>query len=126
MVLGAIGGAALMFAAAAICAVSSILRTDIFLAASGGPVGIGAVAQDDADSEEAEVPPERVKKYISAYRAMQQDHNLAVEQAAAAQGLSLQDFREIERKVENDDVVRERVRKALRREPSAAPSAATQ
>lgn len=70
-------------------------------------------AQEDQGAEEAEVPPDQVQKYINVYQAMQHDHSLTVEQAASRQGLSLEAFRELESKVERDDMVREHVRQAL-------------
>jgi hypothetical protein len=45
---------------------------------------------------------------------MQKDHNLTVEQAASKQGLTVEQFRALENKIEADDTLRERVRKALR------------
>jgi hypothetical protein len=45
---------------------------------------------------------------------MQKDHNLTVEQAASKQGLTVEQFRSLENKIEADDTLRERVRKALR------------
>jgi hypothetical protein len=69
--------------------------------------------------EEEEVPPEEIEKYIAVYKAMQRDHSLTVERAAAQQGLTLAQFRQIENKVERDDLIRERVREALRNKPSS-------
>jgi len=68
-----------------------------------------------------------VEKYINVYRAMQRDHSLNIEQAAGRQGLTLQAFREIESKVERDDLVREHVRQALanRSSDSSAPNPKT-
>ncbi|MGA7872924.1 MAG: hypothetical protein WCA22_18695 [Candidatus Binatus sp.] len=72
------------------------------------------VTQDEADDEDKDVPTSQVDKYISVYAAMQKDHNLTVEQAASQQGLTVAQFRRLENKIENDDTLRERVRKALR------------
>ena len=72
------------------------------------------VAQDESDDDEKDVPPSQVDKYISVYEAMQKDHNLTVEQAASRQGLTVAQFRELEGRIERDDTLRERVRKALR------------
>jgi hypothetical protein len=80
-------------------------------------------AQEDQGSDDAEPPPAQVEKYINVYRAMQRDHSLNIEQAASRQGLTLQAFREIESKVERDDLVREHVRQALAN-PSSDSSAA--
>jgi hypothetical protein len=44
---------------------------------------------------------------------MQHNHSLTVEQAAAAQGLTLRQFRDVEQRVERNDVARQTVRRAL-------------
>lgn len=74
------------------------------------------VAQNDSDDEadDKDVPTSQVDKYISVYEAMQKDHSLTVEAAASQQGLTVAQFRDLENKIENDDTLRERVRKALR------------
>jgi len=68
----------------------------------------------ETDEDDKDVPTSQVDKYISVYEAMQKDHNLTVEQAASKQGLTVAQFRSLENKIENDDTLRERVRKALR------------
>jgi len=74
------------------------------------------VAQDDSNDEDddKDVATSQVDKYISVYEAMQKDHSLTVEEAASKQGLTVAEFRSLENKIENDDTLRERVRKALR------------
>ncbi len=69
--------------------------------------------------EEEEVPPDEVEKYVAVYHAMQRDHSLTVERAVAQQGLTLAQFRAIEDKIERDDLIRERVREALRNKTSS-------
>lgn len=71
-------------------------------------------APDQADDDDTDVPTNQVDKYISVYEAMQKDHNLTVEQAAPRQGLTVAQFRQLEGRIERDDTLRERVRKALR------------
>jgi hypothetical protein len=71
------------------------------------------VAQSEEAAEEAEVPPEQVEKYINAYKAMQRNHALTIDEAANQQGLSVQQFRDIEGKIERDDMLREHVRQVL-------------
>lgn len=66
------------------------------------------------DEDDKDVPTSQVDKYISVYESMQKDHNLTVEQAASKQGLTVDQFRALENKIEADDTLRERVRKALR------------
>lgn len=80
------------------------------------------VAQEETDDDDKDVPTSQVDKYISVYEAMQKDHNLTVEQAASKQGLTVAQFRQLEDRIERDDTLRERVRKALRH---AANPAAT-
>jgi hypothetical protein len=68
----------------------------------------------ETDEDDKDVPTSQVDKYISVYESMQKDHNLTVEQAASKQGLTVEQFRALENKIEADDTLRERVRKALR------------
>jgi hypothetical protein len=70
----------------------------------------------ETDEDDKDVPTNQVDKYISVYESMQKDHGLTVEQATSKQGLTVAQFREIEGKIERDDTLRERVRKALRHE----------
>ena len=72
------------------------------------------VAQDQSDDDDKDVPTSQVDKYISVYEAMQKDHGLTVEQAASKQGLTVAQFRDLEGRIEQNDTLRERVRKALR------------
>lgn len=75
----------------------------------------GVISQSgESEDTDKEVPPSQVDKYINVYQAMQKDHNLTVEQAAAKEGLTVAQFRELEGRIERDDTLRERVRKALR------------
>jgi hypothetical protein len=79
------------------------------------PLADTELAQSDSDSgDQPEVPPDQVEKYIAVYRATQSNHSLTVEQAAAQQGLTVTQFRELEGRIERNDALRERVRKALR------------
>jgi hypothetical protein len=71
---------------------------------------------DENGDDDKDVPTSQVDKYISVYEAMQKDHNLTVEQAASKQGLTVAQFRALEGRIERDDTLRERVRKALRHE----------
>ena len=70
----------------------------------------------ETDEDDKDVPTNQVDKYISVYESMQKDHNLTVDQATSKQGLTVAQFRQIEGKIERDDTLRERVRKALRHE----------
>ena len=54
-----------------------------------------------------------IEKYVAVYRAMQRNHSMTVEQAAAAQGLTVGAFRDLERRIESDDLSRDDARRAL-------------
>jgi len=70
---------------------------------------------DNADGSTADkgVSPAQIEKYVAVYRAMQRNHNLTIEQAAASQGLSVHDFRDLEGRIESDDLARDDARNAL-------------
>lgn len=70
------------------------------------------VAQEDMGEAE-QVKPEEVEKYIKVYQAMQHNRRMTVAQAAAAQHLTVAQFRDIERRIERNGTLRERVRRAL-------------
>jgi hypothetical protein len=85
------------------------------------------IAQDD-DDDHSEVSPGDVEKYVSVYKAMQRNRALTVEQAAAAQGMTVQAFRELENRIERDDSAREQARDELRAaaSPQKSPAAPSQ
>lgn len=80
------------------------------------------VQDDEGSGDETDVPPQDVDKYIKVYQAMQHNRNLTVEQAAAAQGLSVSAFRSLEDRIERNDALREHVREALKPQASPSPS----
>jgi hypothetical protein len=128
---------------AVICAAFAILPASLAWSAPIGPPGRSSGAQsrlrqlalqfaaspatapappeETGEADDKDVPTSQVDRYISVYEAMQKDHNMTVEQAASKQGLTVAQFRTLENKIENDDTLRERVRKALRH--AANPSA---
>lgn len=77
-------------------------------------------AQDDAPSDEDNIPSEQVDKYIAVYSAMQKNHSLSVEQAASRQGLTVDEFRTLEDKIERNPVVHERVLAALKKQTAGS------
>ena len=88
------------------------------------------LAQDqDDDVGDSTAPkgasPDEIQKYVAVYRAMQRNHSITVEQAAATQGMSLAAFRDLEQRIENDDLARDDARRALAGEatPAATPKA---
>ncbi|HEY2663659.1 MAG TPA: hypothetical protein VGI47_04915 [Candidatus Binataceae bacterium] len=89
---------------------------DLTLQLAAEPATAPAPPSETDEEDDKDVPTSQVDKYISVYESMQKDHNLTVEQATSKQGLTVAQFREIEGKIERDDTLRERVRKALRHE----------
>ena len=80
-------------------------------------------ADDDQGGDE-EVPTAQLEKYVSVYKAMQRNRSLTVEQAAASQGLTLQEFRELENRVQRDDAALQQARDELQaaaKQTSTAP-----
>jgi hypothetical protein len=76
---------------------------------------------DDDTSSGKGASPEQIEKYVAVYRAMQRNHNLTVERAAAGQGLTVAAFRELEQRIESDELARDDARRAL---AASAPSEA--
>lgn len=72
------------------------------------------LAQEGAP-DEAPVSADQMNKYIAVYSAMQRDHSLTVDQAASKQGLTVEQFRDIENRIERNPVVHERVMDALKK-----------
>jgi hypothetical protein len=66
---------------------------------------------DDADN----VTESDFQSYLRVLEAMQADHSLAVEDAAVRGDLTLEEFREVESRVQRNDVLVERTREALRK-----------
>ena len=80
---------------------------------SAAAAGMVVVQVDEDTQANEQVPPDEIKKYVAVYIAMQRDHNLTVEQAAAAQGLTVAAFRELEQRIEHNEVARDQARQAL-------------
>ncbi len=71
------------------------------------------LTQEDQDTENNEVSPAQLEQYLKVYKAMQRDRAITVDQATAAQHMSVDQFRDIEARIERDGVLRERVRREL-------------
>lgn len=78
--------------------------------------------QEETAGSDDSVSPKQVEFYVAVYRAMQHDHSLTVEQACSRQGLTVSAFRDIERKIERNDQLRNHVRDELQSKtnPTAA------
>jgi len=83
------------------------------------------LAQDEGVPDEDAVPTDQVDKYIAVYSAMQKNHSLTVEQAASKQGLTVDEFRTLEDKIERNPVVHERVLDALKASSSGGKTASS-
>jgi hypothetical protein len=90
-----------------------------------GPSDNNLSQADDDTSSGKGASPDQIEKYVAVYRAMQRNHNLTIEQAAAAQGLTMAAFRELEQRIESDELARDDARRALAEpEPSEAATTA--
>jgi hypothetical protein len=85
---------------------------------------LGSILTQDSDSDEDHgVSSDEIEKYVAVYRDMHRDRSLSVEGAAAKEGLSINQFRRLEQKIERNEVAREHVRMELQAAASASPSA---
>jgi len=83
-----------------------------------------ALAQDGDSDEDTEVSSDQIEKYVAVYKDMQRNRSLSVEQAAAKEGLSLSEFRDLEQKVGHDDLATERARNELQADAAQSSSPA--
>ena len=103
--------------AAALVPVGSIAASMPMSGSAADPVSIATpllTQDDDSIPDEDAVPSGQVEKYIAVYSAMQKNHSLTVEQAASKQGLTVEEFRTLEDKIERNPTVHERVLDALK------------
>ncbi|HVO25741.1 MAG TPA: hypothetical protein VMW56_19150 [Candidatus Margulisiibacteriota bacterium] len=70
-------------------------------------------AQETSEGEPPAVSEADIQLYIKVYGAMQEDHDLTIENALRPHQISLDDFRQIERRIQNQPRLVERVRQAL-------------
>ncbi len=80
-----------------------------------GPYVASWPAAQEADESEAapKVSGAELQLYIDVYSAMQADHDLTIEEAVRQHGISLEKFREIERRIQTEQRLVEKVRLAL-------------
>jgi hypothetical protein len=79
------------------------------------------VGQND-DADENEVSTDDIEKYVSVYKAMQRDRTLTVDHAAAAQGLTIGQFRQLENRVQRDDAALQQARDELQAAAQGSPT----
>ena len=70
-------------------------------------------AEEVEHSEPPPVSEADLQMYIKVYTAMQDDHDLTIENAIKAYNVSLDEFRQIERRIQAESRLVERVRQAL-------------
>jgi len=73
-------------------------------------------AQHEMHAEEQDdrgVTESQLKMYIAVYKAMHADHDLTIDHALEPHGISLTEFRNIERRIQKEHRYVERVRDAL-------------
>jgi len=70
-------------------------------------------AEEVSESEPPSVSESDLQLYIKVYAAMQDDHDLTIDNAIKSSQMSLDDFRQLERRIQNQPRLVERVREAL-------------
>jgi hypothetical protein len=70
-------------------------------------------AEEVSESEPPAVSESDMQLYIKVYSAMQEDHDLTIENALKSYHMSVEDFRQLERRVQNQSRLVDRVRQAL-------------
>lgn len=76
-------------------------------------VGLRPEAQEPGVEEMDDVTPNELQLYIDVYAAMQADHDLMVDTVLTQKGMTLAQFRAVERRVQRDDRLVRKVREAL-------------
>jgi hypothetical protein len=70
-------------------------------------------AEEVGESEPPSVSESDLQLYIDVYGAMQEDHDLTIDNATKSRQISLDDFRNLERRIQNQPRLVDRVREAL-------------
>jgi hypothetical protein len=76
-------------------------------------VGVHPRAQEPEVSEPPPVSDDEIELYIKVYNSMQDDHDLNIENAIQPHKISLENFRAIERRIQSQPRLVEKVREAL-------------
>ncbi len=75
--------------------------------------GMRPEAQEPAATPKDDVTPAELQLYIDVYTAMQADHDLTLDQVLATKNVTLADFRSVERRVQEQERLVQKVRAAL-------------
>ena len=83
-----------------------------------GSVGIWNLAhhggaQEIEEGESVKVAPDELELYIRVYTALQDNHDLSIESAIQPYHISLENFRQLEQRVQSEPRLVDRVREAL-------------
>jgi ABC-type transport system involved in cytochrome bd biosynthesis fused ATPase/permease subunit len=93
------------------------MRFVLFLVALGTLglllAGVKPQAEEMESSEPAQVREDEIELYIKVYTAMQDDHDLTIENAIRPYQTSLESFRQVERRIQSQPRLVDRVRQAL-------------
>jgi hypothetical protein len=82
-------------------------------------------AQEPARPGETPVSESEVQTYIDVYGAMQADHDLDIHDVVTQHHLTLEEFRDIERRIQRQPALVDRVRQALLEKAKARASSIT-
>jgi len=85
--------------------------------------GLRPQAQEAGENEADQVSPSELATYIDVYTAMQADHDLTLDTVLAQKGVSLDQFRHIERRVQKQERLVRKVREALQAQAKARTDA---
>jgi ABC-type transport system involved in cytochrome bd biosynthesis fused ATPase/permease subunit len=70
-------------------------------------------AEEVEESDKEAVSESELQMYINVYEAMQDDHDLTIDEAIKRYNVSLDDFRQVERRIQSQARLVDRVREAL-------------
>jgi hypothetical protein len=84
-----------------------------FLVAGALALSVRPQAQENDDRDQQGVTEAEIELYIDVYSAMQKDHDITIDSAIASHNVSLEQFRDVERRVQRDQRMVDRVREAL-------------
>jgi hypothetical protein len=81
--------------------------------------GLRPQAQEEGENEADQVSPSELALYIDVYTAMQANHDLTLDGILAQKGVPLEQFRNIERRIQKQDRLVRKVREALQTQAKA-------
>jgi len=82
-------------------------------------------AQELEETDTVKVAPDELELYIRVYTALQDNHDLNIDTAIQPYHISLDEFRQLERRIQDDPRMVDRVREALREHVRARDASAS-